>query len=60
MDINNEESLDFGLDHMSRVEYDAYRNHKKNPVAPVRFVYKEGMGYDVVADKDIREKIIVC
>jgi hypothetical protein len=45
---------------MSRIEYDAYRNYKKQPVAPVRFAYKEGMGYDVVADKEIKEKTIVC
>jgi hypothetical protein len=60
LDINTEESLDFGLDHMSRLEYEVYRKYKKQPVGPLNFVYKEGMGYDVIADKDIKEKTIVC
>lgn len=35
---------------MTRAEYDIYKRYKKQPVAPVKFVYKNGMGYDVVAD----------
>ena len=60
LDINTEESLDFGLDHMSRAEFDIYKRYKKQAVGPFRFEYKEGMGYDVVADRDIKEKTLIC
>jgi hypothetical protein len=40
LDINTEESLDFGLDHMSKTEYDIYKGYKKQPVGPFNFVYK--------------------
>jgi hypothetical protein len=60
LDICNEESLDFGLDHMSRTEYEVYSRYKKQPIGPFRYVFKEGMGYDVVADRDIREKTLIC
>lgn len=29
-------------------------------MGPLNFVYKEGMGYDVVADRDIKEKTLIC
>jgi hypothetical protein len=45
---------------MSRAEFDIYRRYKKQPVGPFIFVYKEGMGYDVVADRDIKEKTLIC
>lgn len=60
LDNNTEESLDFGLDHMSTAEYNIYKKYKKQPVGPYKFSFKEGMGYDVVADKDIKEKTIIC
>jgi hypothetical protein len=45
---------------MTKIEHEAYRCYKKQPIGPFRFVFKEGMGYDVVADRDIREKTIIC
>ena len=45
---------------MSRSEYEVYRRYKKQPIGPFKFVFKEGMGYDVVADKDIKEKTLIC
>jgi len=60
LENNTEESLDFGLDHMSRTEYQVYKNYKKQPIGPFRFVFKEGMGYDVTADKDIKERTLIC
>lgn len=45
---------------MSAAEYNMYKRYKKQPVGPFRFVFKEGMGYDVVADKEIKEKTLIC
>ena len=45
---------------MSRNEYQVYKNYKKQPIGPFRFVFKEGMGYDVIVDKDIKEKTLIC
>ena len=60
LDINTEESLDFGLDHMSKSQYEIYRRYKKQPIGPFKYVFIEGMGYDVVADREIKEKTIIC
>jgi len=43
--------MDFGLDHMTRTEYEIYRKYKKQPVGPFLLLFKQGMGYDVVADR---------
>ena len=45
---------------MSRAELEVYRRYKKQPIGPFRFVFREGMGYDVIADKDIKEKTLIC
>lgn len=60
LDNNTEESLDFGLDHMTWNELKVYTAYKKQPIGPFRFVFTEGMGYDVVADRDIKEKALIC
>lgn len=52
--------MDFALDHMTSTEYQVYKRYKKQPIGPFRFVFREGMGYDVVADKDIKEKTLIC
>lgn len=40
---------------MSQVEQKVYEKYQKQPFGPFRLVYKEGMGYDVIADKDLPE-----
>ena len=45
---------------MTRGEYKAYRDYKAQPVGPFRFVFKEGMGYGVVADRNIKENTLIC
>lgn len=45
---------------MTSTEYQVYKRYKKQPIGPFRFVFREGMGYDVVADKDIKEKTLIC
>lgn len=55
-----EESLNFGLQQMSKIEADVYEKYQKQPFGPYRLVYKEGMGYDVVADKDLPAAMLVC
>jgi hypothetical protein len=45
---------------MSKEEYQVYKNYKKQPIGPFLFKFKKGMGYDVVADRDIREKTLIC
>ena len=57
---NFEESLDFGLMNMNKVEEEVYEKYRKQPFGPFKFVFKEGMGYDVVADKDLPECMLVC
>ena len=37
-----------------------YCRYKKQPIGPFKFVFTEGMGYDVVADKEIKEKTLIC
>lgn len=60
LDDDSEESLDFGILHMNNQEYLAYLVYKKQPYGPFRLQYRDNMGYDVIADKDIKERTIVC
>lgn len=39
---------------MSRAEFEVYRRYKKQPIGPFKFEFRKGMGYNVVADRDIR------
>lgn len=45
---------------MTKNEEEAYNKYKKQPIGPYRFVFKQGMGYDVVADQEIPEKTLIC
>jgi hypothetical protein len=45
---------------MTPVELKTYLTYKKQPVGPFRFEYRQNMGYDVVADRFIPEKTIIC
>jgi hypothetical protein len=37
-----------------------YKNYKKQPIGPFRLIYKEKMGYDVVAAVNLPKNMIVC
>ena len=47
-----EESLDFGVQNMSKRELTAFHRYKRQPIGPWRLVKGE-KGWDVVADRDI-------
>lgn len=55
-----EESLNFGLLQMSKIEQEVYEKYRKQPFGPFKLVFKEGMGYDVIADKDLPACMLVC
>lgn len=56
----NENSMDFGINHMTKAERDAYEEYKRFPIGPFIFKKIEGKGYDVVADKTIPAKTLIC
>ena len=37
-----------------------YEKYQKQPFGPFKVVFKEGMGYDVIADKDLPEYMLIC
>lgn len=52
--------MDFGINFMSYQECRAYEEYKKMPIGPYTFHKIKGKGYDVVADKDIPAKSLIC
>jgi hypothetical protein len=40
LDDDTEESLDFGLMHMNKMEYEVYKKYKSQPFGPYKFVYR--------------------
>jgi hypothetical protein len=60
LDDDSEHSMDFGLVHMNKSELAAYDAYKKQPIGPFKLVYKENMGYDVVAGKNLPSNMIIC
>lgn len=59
-DILNENSMDFGINLMRKSEEEAYRLYKSFPIGPFLFKMIKGKGYDVIADKDIPERSLIC
>lgn len=45
---------------MNPLEYDIYKKYKAQPFGPFKLIYKENMGYDVIADKDLPKGMLVC
>lgn len=45
---------------MTASEYNIYQQYKRQPIGPFLFVFTAGMGYNVVADRDIKEKTFIC
>lgn len=52
--------MDFGINFMKEPEISAYEMYKEFPIGPYLFKMIEGKGYDVIADKVIPEKTIIC
>lgn len=59
-DILNENSMDFGINLMRKSEEEAYRLYKNFPIGPFLFRMIKGKGYDVIADRDIPERSLIC
>lgn len=57
---DNEDSLDFAIEHLSNSDLKMFREYKKQPIGPFILEYKETCGYDVVADRDLEKGMIVC
>lgn len=45
---------------MTYTEQKVYENYKRQPIGPFKYVFTPGMGYDVISDRDIREKTLIC
>lgn len=41
-------------------DYKKYLKYKEQPIGPFRLVWREGMGYDVIADCRLEKGTIVC
>ncbi len=52
--------MDFGINFMRKAEEEAYRLYKNFPIGPFLLRMVKGKGYDVIADKDIPEKSLIC
>jgi hypothetical protein len=58
--ILNENSMDFGINLMRKPEEEAYRLYQSFPIGPFLFKMINGKGYDVIADRNIPERSLIC
>lgn len=52
--------MDFGINFMTSDECRAYEEYKKMPIGPYLLRTIENKGYDVIADREIPERTLIC